>query len=288
MRLPARAGTGTPSGEGGINTNKLAVQSASRRDACLRLPCLALAAVLAPPFERPAFAISATTMSGKAKPELGLILPSAAAQSGSTISAETVLPSGKLAKVSYDSKYPLVEGGYYDVETMAKEGGDGAFVQVATLPKGADLGSLKKDWFLQTICSVTGRYGSYGAPIDAKVLSDDKGGSTRTMDIAFTVLSPSMAEIPRRAVVSATQPAGSSEVVMLVSGCSTTKWKKGGEAPARAAASSFQVAVRPTDLKYAAYTDYRYGKTSGPSNMSSRNDDYIALDKGTMSGMFGL
>jgi hypothetical protein len=38
-----------------------------------------------------------------------------------------------------------------------------------------------------------------------------------------------MAEIPRRAVVSATQPAGgSSEIVMLVSGCSATKWKKVG------------------------------------------------------------
>jgi len=35
-----------------------------------------------------------------------------------------------------------------------------------------------------------------------------------------------MAEIPRRAVVSATQPAGSKEIVMLVSGCSATTWKK--------------------------------------------------------------
>ena len=97
-----------------------------------------------------------------------------------------------------------------------------------------------------------------------------------------------MAEIPRRAVVSATQPAGSSEIVMLVSGCSATRWKKGGEAAARSAAGSFRVAARPTELKYAAYTDYRFGKTSGPSNMSSRNDDMIAIEKGTTSGAFGF
>ena len=40
-----------------------------------------------------------------------------------------------------------------------------------------------------------------------------------------------MAEIPRRAVVSATQPAGSSEIVMIVSGCSATQWKKVSPGP---------------------------------------------------------
>jgi hypothetical protein len=232
----------------------------------LRLP-LALAAVLGPFPSLPAQAISATTMSGKSKPELGMILVDEPKQTGASISAEAVLP-----------------GGYYDVETMASEGGDGAFVQIATA-KG-DLASLKKDFFLQTICSVTGRYGSYGAPTDAKVLADDKGSGTRMLDISFTVLSPSMAEIPRRAVVSATQVG--SEVVMLVSGCSASKWKKGGEAAAREAASSFKVSTRATDLKYAASTDYRYGKTSGPSNMSSRNDDMIALENGSNRGAFGF
>jgi len=256
-----------------------------RREA-LRLP-LALAAVLAPFPSLPAHAISATTMSGKSKPELGMILVDAPKQTGSSITAEAVLPSGRVAAISYETKFNLVSGGYYDVESMATDGGDGAFVQIVTAPKG-DLSSLKKDWFLQAICSVTGRYGSYGAPIDGKVLADDKSGATRMLDISFTVLSPSMAEIPRRAVVSATQPAGSSEIVMLVSGCSATKWKKGGEAAARFAATSFRVATRPSDLKYAAYTDYRFGKTSGPSNMSSRNDDMIAIENGSQKGAFGF
>jgi len=252
----------------------------------LRLP-LALAAVLGPFPSLPAHAISATTMSGKSKPELGMILVDAAKQTGASITADAVLPSGKIASISYESKFPLASGGYYDVETMATSGGDGAFVQIATPPSG-DLASQKKDWFLQAICGVTGRYGSYGAPTDAKVLADDKSSGTRMLDISFTVLSPSMAEIPRRAVVSATQPAGSKEIVMLVSGCSATTWKKGGEAAARSAASSFKVSTRPSDLKYAAYTDYRFGKTSGPSNMSSRNDDMIAIENGSQKGAFGF
>ena len=70
--------------------------------------------------------------------------------------------------------------------------------------------------------------------------------------------------------------------------CSATRWKKGGEATARFAASSLKVAVKPTDLKYSPATDYRYGKTSGPSNMSSRNDDMIANEMGTTSGAFGF
>ena len=159
----------------------------------LRLP-LALAAVLGPFPSLPAHAISATTMSGKSKPELGMILVDEPKQTGASISAEAVLPGGKVASISYQSKFPLVSGGYYDVETMATEGGDGAFVQIATA-KG-DLASLKKDWFLQAICGVTGRYGSYGAPTDAKVLADDKGSGTRMLDISFTVRSPSTAEIP--------------------------------------------------------------------------------------------
>ena len=156
-----------------------------RREA-LRLP-LALAAVLAPFPSLPAHAISATTMSGKSKPELGMILVDAPKQTGSSITAEAVLPSGRVAAISYETKFNLVSGGYYDVESMATDGGDGAFVQIVTAPKG-DLSSLKKDWFLQAICSVTGRYGSYGAPIDGKVLADDKSGATRMLDISFTVI----------------------------------------------------------------------------------------------------
>ena len=64
----------------------------------------------------------------------------------------------------------------------------------------------------------------------------------------------------------------------------------GGGTPSRVlrATDARSVSTRATDLKYAASTDYRYGKTSGPSNMSSRNDDMIALENGSNRGMLGF
>lgn len=236
-------------------------------------PALALA--LLSPLNLPAHAISATTMSGKSRPELGVILVEAANSAGSTISGEMVLAGGKIGVAAFESKFPLAEGGYYDIESKAKEGGEGAFVQVAPLPKGQSLSTLKKDWFLATICDVTGRYGAYGAPVDGKVLADDKGSSDkRLLDVSFNVLRPDGAEAPRKAVVSAVQPAGTSEVVLLVSSAPSAAWKKGGEAEARKSAASFRVATRPTELKQEPSADYRFGKSSGPSSMKSRNDGF--------------
>ena len=167
-------------------THRSTATLAADRRSFVQTTTLALAAVLAPPLKQPALAISATTMSGKSKPELGMILPSAPSQTGSTISGDAILPGGKLAAISYDTKFALSEGGYYDIESAARDGaGDGAFVQIATPPKG-DLASIKKDWFLQTICSTDGRYGSYGAPIDVKVLADDKSSGVCTVNSWFS------------------------------------------------------------------------------------------------------
>lgn len=221
----------------------------------------------------PVQAISATTMSGKSKPELGIILVEAPKQVGGGISAEVVLRDGQIATVGFepDAKWELQDGGYYDIEARNKEG-DNAFVQIAALPSGQALSTLKPSFFTKEVLGVEGRYGSYGAPIDIKVISDTNNGATRSLDVAFTALSPGMAEVQRRAVLTATQ--GDSDVIMLVSGTSGTRWKKaGGEAAARKASSSFRVlSTRPTALKQEPSADYRYGKTSGPSNMSSRND----------------
>ena len=206
----------------------------------LRLP-LALAAVLGPFPSLPAHAISATTMSGKSKPELGMILVDAAKQTGASITADAVLPSGKIASISYESKFPLASGGYYDVETMATSGGDGAFVQIATPPSG-DLASQKKDWFLQAICGVTGRYGSYGAPTDAKVLADDKSSGTRMLDISFTVrqfpaetlslaLALALALARARARARALSLALALSVGVAPSRCSAPAWPRSRAAP---------------------------------------------------------
>ena len=64
---------------------------------------------------------------------------------------------------------------------------------------------MKASWLTGTVFGVEGRYGSYGAPIDIKVLADTTTGATRSLDVSFTALSPGMAEVPRRAVLSATQ-----------------------------------------------------------------------------------
>jgi len=251
-----------------------------RRDALLGLRPLALAALLAPlELAAPprALAISATTMSGKSKPELGIFLVDAVKYTGSTVSADLVISGGRIASIAYESKWPLAEGGYYDVEVKSKsEGGDGGFVQVASLPKGQTLATLKKSWFLDQICDVSGRYGAYGQPIDAKVLSDSKPDDPkagRTLDISFTALAPGGAETQRRAAVSAVQSGG--DVLMLVAGSSASRWKKGSEADARFAASSFRLAgTRASELQPQPSADYRFGKTSGPSTMTSRNDGF--------------
>jgi len=248
-----------------------------RRSALLHVAALAAStfAPLAPP--PIAHAISATTMTGKSKPELGVILVSAPTASGSAISAELVLSSGLLATVGFrpEAKWDLQDGGYYDVEAKNREG-DAAFVQVATAPSGNSLAKLPASFFTGAVMSVEGRYGTYGAPIDVKVLSDTTEGASRLLEVSFSVLSASTAEISRRALLKATQPAGGNDVVMLVSSTSTSRWKKsGGEAGSRKATSSFEVSTRPTQVKYSPASDYRFGKTSGPSNMRGRNDGPI-------------
>ena len=89
MRLPAPA----PRGRESLSLSR--GTPLARREV-LRLP-LALAAVLGPFPSLPAHAISATTMSGKSKPELGMILVDEPKQTGASISAEAVLPGGKVA-----------------------------------------------------------------------------------------------------------------------------------------------------------------------------------------------
>ena len=144
-----------------------------------------------------ALAISATTMTGKTKAELNIILAEPVTMQGSTISADVVLSDGLLATATFDSKWGLAEGGYYDIEAKTKDG-DAAFVQLKTLGAGEKLESVKKGWFTDAIMSVDGRYGAYGAPTDVKVISDTPSATGRTLEIGFTALSPGMAEATKK------------------------------------------------------------------------------------------
>ena len=105
-----------------------------------------------------------------------------------------------------------------------------------------------------------------------KVLSDATKGSTRFLEINFSVLSASGSDSPRKGLIAAVQPAGSSDAVMLVASATTARWKKSGaDAPARQAAESFRIAgTRPTRNPRAPSSDYRYG-TEGQSNVERRN-----------------
>ena len=108
------------------------------------------------------------------------------------------------------------------------------------------------------------------------MIADTVEASSRNLELSFTTLSPGMAETKRRAVVRAMQPAGSDAVLMLVASASAVRWKKeGAEAAARLAVDSFRIAAtRPTTLMPVPSADYRFGKSSGPENMKSRNDGF--------------
>jgi len=242
------------------------------RRAVLQTCGAAAAACLAP--VKGALAISATTMTGKSKPELGIILVEAVKADKGGISGDIVLSGERVGTVAFQSPWKLAEGGYYDVEAKSKDAGDSAFVQVAKLPGGKSVDKLPKTFFTEQVLSVTGRFGAYGAPADIKVSGDGAEGGSRTLEIAFTALSPGMAEVSRRGVLTALQPSGTDDVVMLFASTSAARWKKGGKEEARRVVETFSVTTRPTSLKPVASSDYRFGKTSGPSNMSSRNDGF--------------
>jgi len=197
---------------------------------------LTAALLTAGPLARPADAISATTMTGKTRPDLSLILADAARAEGGTVVADLVVSGGSVATVAFDSKWKLAEGGYYDVEANSREG-DAAYLQRVKLPPGKDLTTLPAKFFSSAVLQAEGRYGAYGAPVDAKVLGDVNAGGRRNVDISFSALSPGSAESQRKAVVSAVQPPGSSDLILLVVSTSTVRWKKsGGEEAARATA----------------------------------------------------
>ena len=83
------------------------------------------------------------------------------------------------------------------------------------------------------------------------------------VEVSFNALTQSGFEVPRRGVIAALQPAGSTDVLMLVSSVGSARWKKGGEAEARLAAESFRIArTRPTALGRLNDNDYRYSARS--------------------------
>ena len=65
-------------------------------------------------------------------------------------------------------------------------------------------------------------------------------------------------EIPRTALVSATIPEGTDDVVMLVGSATSNRWKRGAEQPVRDTVKSFKATLAPTSgMKVRAKVDPR-------------------------------
>jgi len=220
--------------------------------------------------------LGAGTMSSRSRPSTGVVLLDEVQESGKaaspTITAELVLDGGVAATATFDALYPLNRGMFYDVE-VRNLAGEGAFLQVASLPDGKSIGDVGDKFITKSIFSTEGRFGAYGAPTDIRVLGKSDKGATKLFDITFAALSPGGNEVPRHALVAALQPEGSNDVVMLVGGSTVSQWKK-AEPNLRSMASTFRIArVRPTNIKRKAKNDYRFENQGG---LNERTSDSVA------------
>jgi hypothetical protein len=190
---------------------------------------------------------------GKAKPVTGVVLREGTdvlqSKSGD-VTAEILLGSSSdpiPVLASFSSPWPLAKGGLFDVECREASSGDGAFLTVAKAKGSSSVVDLPKTFFTDALFSSTGRFSFYGAPTDIKVKKSDAVGPYRYLEIVFSNLSQSTnAEIPRTALVAATIPEGTSDVVMLVGSSTTNRYKKGSEKSIRSTVDSFRVYLAPT------------------------------------------
>lgn len=219
--------------------------------------------------------LGAGTMSSRSRPVTGVVLLEEVQETGKkdapTVTAELVLDGGVAATTTFQSEYPLNRGMFYDVEVRSKSG-EGSFVQVAALPEGKALADMPNTFLTKAVFSTEGRFGAYGSPTDIKILGSDKSGSARLIDVAFSALSPGGTEVPRHAFVTALQPEGSTDVVMLVGGGTASQWRS-CEGSIRKMASSFRIAkIRPTNIKRKAKNDYRFEDQGG---LNERGSDSV-------------
>jgi hypothetical protein len=139
-------------------------------------------------------------------------------------------------------------GSYFDVECRDAKTGDGVFLQVTTSVGGKSIQALSDSFLLDNLLAATGRFSFYGQPTDVKVKKSrtDENGY-RIIDFSFSNLSQStQTEIPRKARLVATIPAGSTQAVMLIGSASATRWNKGSDKLVASTAESFRAIAAPT------------------------------------------
>lgn len=211
---------------------------------------------------------------GKSRPELGVIF-----RDGSDVSRDSrtggvgaeilVEQIGKpkddpmAVLINFESPWPLATGGLFDVETRDSNTGDGCYIQVSEPSGKKDISGISNQYILDQIMKPTGRFSFYGTPTDAKVKKTsivEKGSvAYKFMEIGFSTLSQSTgAEIPRKALVVSTVPAGSENVIMFVSSTTANRWKKVSESVYKTA-DSFQALEAPkSSLKIRAKPRERF------------------------------
>ncbi|EEC50175.1 predicted protein [Phaeodactylum tricornutum CCAP 1055/1] len=193
-----------------------------------------------------------SSQAGKSRPQTGVVL-----RDGSEVqqdSAGNVLAeilTGSKANpyavlVSFGSPWKLETGPVFDIECRDAKTGDGAFVAVTNNVSGRKLDDLPSSFFLDRLFESTGRFSFYGPPTDVKIRKSDTNGNYRVIEVSYSNLSQSTnAEIPRRAVLVATIPAGTNNAVMLVGSSTATRWRKGSEEEVRNTIASFRAIPAP-------------------------------------------
>lgn len=225
----------------------------------------------------PGSSLGAGAMSGKSRPRTGVCLIEPVITVGSSgagkllaVQSLVALDGGVAATTRFDSPYPLAVGFYYDVEVRSRES-DGAFLQVERLPAGATFASVDPSWYFQTVLASSGRFGAYGTPTDVRLVADmftplpqpagagPKKTPKRVLEMSFSALTPGGSEQRRHAIISAVQPAGSDDAMLLVGGTTELRWRKGGTAAAlRGMADSFELdRTRATKIPRTIKSDYR-------------------------------
>jgi hypothetical protein len=149
---------------------------------------------------------------------------------------------------SFTSLWPLATGSFFDIECRNKQG-DSAFVAVTTNVNGQSIENIKDSFFLENLLAPTGRFSFYGQPTDVKIKKSEQKGGYRVIDLSFATLSQAtQTEIPRKARLVATVPAGSSQAVMLVGSASTSRWNNGAGDNVLSTADSFRAVAAPQTL----------------------------------------
>jgi len=219
----------------------------------------------------PAAAVGPSSLSGKPRPETGVILLDAPTQAGGVNSAEVICDDGVLATVAFDSGMKLSTGAFSDFEVTNEErdGRDSIYLHVAAMPEGASFDTVPLEFIEDALFSEVGRFSAYGAP--SSVQFKDKGteGSLRVLEGTFSVLTALGTDIDRHAVISVAQPKGSSDILMLVGSTSVARWQKMRSALRDAVRSFRVVSARSTKLTRTFASDYRYA-SSGTAELRAR------------------